>query len=69
MTRLPPLFALLCILCGQLSAAVFPPVGGIVDVRERYGAKGDGVTDDTEALQRALNENVGRHRLLYFSPR
>ena len=60
------LLALSAFLCGQSPAAVLPPTSGFVNVRERYGAKGDGVTDDTEALQRALNENVGRHRLLYF---
>jgi len=64
MTALLILF--FAMLCGQASAAVFPPASGFVNVREQYGAKGDGVTDDTEALQRALNENVGRHRLLYF---
>ena len=60
------LFAALAFFCGQLSATVLPPASGFVDVREQYGAKGDGVTDDTEALQCALSENVGRHRLLYF---
>ncbi len=45
----------------------FPSTPFVVDVTQPpYNAKGDGVTDDTEALQSALNENVGRHRLLYF---
>jgi hypothetical protein len=45
----------------------FPSTPFVVDVTQPpYNAKGDGVTDDTEALQSALNEHVGRHRLLYF---
>jgi hypothetical protein len=44
-----------------------PESSFVVDVtRPPYAAKGDGVTDDTEALQRALNENVGRQRALFF---
>ena len=49
------------------AAQSYPPHANVVDVMQPpYSAKGDGVTDDTEALQRALNENVGRHRVLYF---
>lgn len=38
----------------------------IVNVKIRYGARGDGSTDDTAALQRAISENVGTSRILYF---
>lgn len=44
----------------------FPQNASVLNVQRDYGAKGDGVTDDTEALQKAVNDNVGRHRLLYF---
>ena len=61
--------------CLLLVAGSLPVVGdlaypahpNVVDVtRPPYSAKGDGVSDDTIPIQRALNENVGRHRLIYF---
>lgn len=66
----------LCLLIAALVASpagllagnqAYPRNANVVDVtRPPYSAKGDGVTDDTTAIQRALNENVGWHRVLYF---
>ena len=37
-----------------------------VDVRSDFGAKGDGITDDTEAIQKAINYCLTNSRKLYF---
>lgn len=40
--------------CGSVA---FPADAGVIDVR-RFGARGDGIADDTAAIQRALSETV-----------
>lgn len=45
----------------------YPSCQQVIDVTQSpYFAKGDGVHDDTEAIQRALDDMMGKHRLLYF---
>ena len=47
----------------------YPDHPNVVHVtRPPYNAKGDGTTDDTAALQKAINENTGHGRILYFPP-
>ena len=66
-TRWIALLALLFTAGLRAEEQSYPPHELVVNVSQPpYSAKGDGVTDDTEALQRALNENVGRHRVIYF---
>jgi hypothetical protein len=67
------LWGLIGLLCSTALAATpaldqrYPASSFVVDMTQPpYSARGDGVSDDTEALQRALNENVGRHKLLFF---
>ena len=48
---------------------VFPtsPVSPVINVKTAFGAVGDGVTDDTAAIQNAITAYVGTHgRVLYF---
>ena len=44
----------------------YPPDAGVIDVtRPPYNARGDGKTDDTAALQKALDDYPGRNAILY----
>lgn len=52
MTILPVLAALGAALQG--ASADFPPGAGFADAKRDFGARGDGIADDTEALRRAL---------------
>lgn len=63
--------ALLGVLSGVQAARaesiVFPADSGIVDVTKApYGARGDGRSDDTAAIQGAINDCVGTRRPIYF---
>ena len=45
----------------------FPKSEWVVNVREApYRAQGDGMTDDTLAIQQAIDDVMGQHRVLYF---
>lgn len=43
-----------------------PPISA--DIKVTYGAKGDGVTDDTQAVLNAINDAVDQVTVLYFPP-
>ncbi len=45
----------------------FPSTSAVIDVTKApYFAKGDGKTDNTDSLQKALTDVMGAHKILYF---
>lgn len=51
---------------GKMADKLFPTNSGIINVKTAYAAKGDGVTDDTAAIQTAITANIGKNKTLYF---
>ncbi len=51
---------------GETADKLFPADSGIMNVKTLYGAKGDGVTNDTQAIQKAIRANVGTNKTIYF---
>jgi len=49
----------------------FPKDSGIVDVKAEYGAKGDGRTDDTAAIRRAIQDHIdyGTPKTILYFPK
>ncbi len=45
----------------------FPACATVIDItKPPYNAKGDGRTDDSDAIQKALTDTMGAHKILYF---
>ena len=56
-----------CILDGEQPGGVTNPNTGYLSARE-FGAVGDGVTDDTQALERLFEEAYLQKRAIFFDP-
>ena len=50
-----------------LADVEFPSSDSVINVKlPPYNAKGDGLADDTQAIQMAIDDLMGQHRILYF---
>jgi hypothetical protein len=49
------------------SDVAFPVCSSVINIKlPPYNAKGDGRSDDTQAIQSAIDDLMGQHRILYF---
>jgi hypothetical protein len=49
------------------SHVTFPACAAVIDItKPPYNAKGDGRTDDSDTIQKALTDTMGAHKILYF---
>lgn len=54
-------------LLNSMEDVEYPTCVSVIDItKEPYNAKGDGLHDDTEVIQRALSDMMGLHKMLYF---
>jgi Pectate lyase superfamily protein len=52
---------------GNTENIIFPNDGGVINVKNApYFAKGDGITDDTAAIQRALSDFPNQNKIIYL---
>ena len=62
------LAVLLCAAPSRAADVVFPPGAGVRNVRTEFGAKGDGVADDTAAVRRAFAACQQKHMEIVYFP-